>query len=795
MKSETSDPCPHDFPCETLDVYVSNESAYFTDNTCFIFLPGTHTLNSTVSIHNVTNVALVGNADLNEGNVTIQCNGSGGLVFQHASHVKLVNLSFVSCGQSLPDSLQRENETAQAALAFGEVTDLLLDSVSVSHSTGYGVLGLCAYGDFNITNSNLTFNRGNEQYLGGNMVIDYTNCIKPEKIRTKRINIFSSIFAHGSYGTFQVFATGLTLILSETNITVLIKDTVMNDNSNSMMHGVGGNLFIHFYNDTSFTSNNVTIVNSIFRNGASWAGSGIAVTLYISDDSTTEQTGSCTNVLNLTSLEIKNNTSIVGSGLYFEIKTDKSNKKCYYINTTIFNSTFDNNSIEVKPNFAYHYRANGAAVHMFVKSVNNFIEKSMNYYYYTNFENCTFKNSRLLLKNSTINKFTKLELAIVAILVENFRSDATHIENCDIVDNELSGIGLSNSKVHMIGNNLIRNNKGIFGGGLQLCEFSYIILRKDSSITFINNHAGQLGGGIYVASSCLYTKPFCFYQLDNKDRCHKDKESDIKFINITMINNTAGYAGDHIYGGGLSNCEINECDSTKVFQAIFTVTPNNTKSNLSISSVTSGPTGMCFCLEGKPACPNQTINISEAKYPGENIHVDVAAVGQFNGTVPGAVAYFTRDSNLKPKSVITKMCTEIQITIETLTPQTIHIILSLASQFESGTGNITYLSFSQYREIVVQLKDCPPGFNLYKRICDCDEKLKDKDILCNITSHSVLRTPPAWIGYNNNTDSTTSEGIIYHSVCPYDYCINDEVNITSDTNTFDQDSQCSPNRT
>ena len=794
VKSETSDTCPLDLPCEALDVYVSNESAYFTDNTCFIFLPGTHTLNSTVSIHNVTNVALVGNADLNEGNVTIQCNGSGGLVFQHASHVKLVNLSFASCGQPLPDSLQRDGETAQAALAFGEVSDLLLDSVSVSHSTGYGVLGHCVHGNFEIVYCLFDSNKGNTQHLGGNAAIEYTNCT----MGGAEVYIFSSTFTNGDYDGYSnhtntyglTFATGINFILSHTDIVVLIEDTVMESNKNNMQKGIGGNLFVHFYNNTDFTSNRATIVNSTIKNGASWGGGGIAVTLYILNKSAKLQPQQCTNVFELHNVEITNNTATVGGGLYYEILTDRSSNECTYINMSIYNSTFCDNSIKVLSNYKYKYSLFGVAVHMFVKTVNNkFIEQPSNYFYNTLFENCTFINSKLLTMN---NMFAKIALAGVTLLIDNFKIDTTTLKNCEVIDNEFSGIGLSNSKVHMIGNNWIRNNTGIFGGGLQLCESSYIILRKYSSITFINNHAVQSGGGVYLDRSCRYTKPFCFYQLYHTHKCLHDES-----VSITMIGNTAGYAGDHIYGGELSSCKINMCNSSSMFQDIFTIIPNNSE-----SAVTSNPTGMCFCFEGKPNCSNKMINISEAMYPGEIINVSVATVGQFDGTVPGTILYQTETDNsgLKPEPIVTtgKKCTEVEIKIKSSHSKANYSVIkmSLESDFESSPGSITYLTFSPPHKVVVLLKRCPPGFNFSKHTCDCDSKLQNNHVICDISDHTITRTPPAWIGYNNNnTDNTTSEGIIYHSVCPYDYCINDEVNVISDTNTFDQDSQCAPNRT
>ena len=782
VKSDTSDPCPQDLPCETLDVYVSNESAYFTENTSFIFLPGTHTLNSTVSIHNVTNVALVGNADLNEGNVTIQCNGSGGLVFQHASRVKLVNLSFVSCGQSLPDSLQRDGETAQAALAFGEVSDLLLDSVSVSHSTGYGVLGHCVHGNFEIVYCLFDSNKGNTQHLGGNAAIEYTNCSQPGNGNgTSLVNISSSNFTNGDYEGYNytehtysgTLATGLMMILSQTNITVLITDVLMEGNRNNIHpQGFGGNLFVHFLSSTMFLSNNVTIRNSKLINGTGWLGGGVGVSVATMTTTVNMTREECSSKFRIIDTYISNNSGIMGSGLFYEYQMH--GKSCPYVEMTLHNCSFDGNTLKVYKT-PFKFTGNGVAVHLIAKFYRNMVIGKLLNHYKTHFHNCTFSNSRLESRTDA-----KLSLTTTTLRSINMYSS---LNNCKVLNNEFPGIGLSNSIVTMMGNITIKNNTGLNGGGMSLCESSYMILTRNASISFINNHAAQSGGGIYIESSCLHTKPFCFYQPYNELNCFDLSAA----VNIFMINNTAGYAGDQIYGGTLDNCKVLDCDSTEMFQSLFMITPNNSETEF--SAVTSSPSKICFCSESKPDCSYQTITLHEAKYPGETIYVDVASAGQFDGTVPGTIVYQTQDTASKPRFYTTgTKCAKIAIRIKTERRTQVNVSLQLTSEIHQNSSD---LRISESIIVSVPLKPCPYGFNHSKGICVCEDTLKEKGIHCTINSSGIItRHPPAWIGYSND-----SSGLIYNHVCPYNYCIDDQVDITSDTNTFDQDSQCAPNRT
>ena len=806
MKSDTSDPCPHDLPCETLDVYVSNESAYFTDNTCFIFLPGTHTLNSNVSIHNVTNVALVGNADLNEGNVTIQCNGSGGLVFQHASHVKLVNLSFVSCGQSLPDSLQRDGETAQAALAFGEVSDLLLDSVSVGHSTGYGVLGHCVHGNFKIVYCLFDSNKGNTQHLGGNAAIEYTNCSQPGNGNgTSLVNISSSNFTNGDYEGYNytehtysgTLATGLMMILSQTDITVLITDVFMEGNRNNIMKGIGGNLFLHFYNEVNYTSNGVTIKNSKFLGGTALLGGGIGATFYTHSSVNCTKVTKCNNLLVLNNSEISNNIGIVGSGLYleFQMKDQDSDpcSECPYANISVSNSKINNNSLEIPPNNTFKLSSNGIAVQVVAKyHKNKKVEKIMGHYK-VKFARCSFTNTKLIAKERD-NNYTQLALPnVMAVLIENTNNKVL-FEDCYFINNSFTGLGIFNSLVAFEGEIKIQNNTGLNGGGIMLCESSFTYLSPNTSIMLIDNKAAQAGGGIYVERQCISSKPFCFYQP--RDENELSCSTLLNSISITMTNNTAGYAGDHIYGGSLDDCKINDCNSMEVFSTLFHLNPDQNQSNF--SAVTSSPRKICFCSDGIADCTKHSNTQLESKYSGEKIEVDVSILGQFDGFVPGTVLVY---SDRKPDSItISQSCQTLEIPVISNDShlENTNIKLRMASSINTHRSNegTNYLAISEPLHISVPMKPCPPGFESTSQgICDCSRILMDNNVeQCNIATNMILRKPPKWIGYNNKSDGEITTGIIYHDICPPNYCKNEEINITSNETTFDEGAQCAQNR-
>ena len=122
-----------------------------------------------------------------------------------------------------------------------------------------------------------------------------------------------------------------------------------------------------------------------------------------------------------------------------------------------------------------------------------------------------------------------------------------------------------------------------------------------------------------------------------------------------MINNTAGYAGDHIYGGTLDNCKMYAYCPTDLLHGMFHIFPNKTERSL--SAVSSNPRQICFCSDGRPNCSHHTLNYSRPVYPGRSITVDVIGVGQFEGTVPSIILV----SSLFPLHKLQSQITDIGV--------------------------------------------------------------------------------------------------------------------------------------
>lgn len=358
--------------CEDLRFYTSNVSLYFTDDTVFEFLPGEHKLDGglSVTVAELKNLRLTGEtvncfpaaALKSHGNdlpPQITCTGEGavncggGFIFRNIENLTLSVLSITGCGQVVPSSIydQRYGE-AKAALAFGTVRNLHLQSLTVNGSSGYGILTHNIRGRSLVEGCDFSSNRGSAKFRGGNAHFNFSDCDAYECDVTELV-LKNSRFSFGGYhGDYEdlnrtgTLATGISVLLACTNITVLLDNVTANNNSNDQVSGFGGNMFVHFYNFTDYISNAVCIRNSRFLRGNSKLGAGLGITLFIGTSVVKNVHRDCHNVVSVTNCSFNNNKAGAGSGLYIENLQQNHCKATFNIS----NSTFSHNMISPKKN-------------------------------------------------------------------------------------------------------------------------------------------------------------------------------------------------------------------------------------------------------------------------------------------------------------------------------------------------------------------------------------------------------------------------------------------------------------
>ena len=238
---------------------------YFTDDTVFYFLEGTHILQGPLRISDVSNITLQGLGHVEQvfyetvmqSASLIKCidNNRAGIQFTNSTDVVMKSLTIANCGFHTFISHQGCVHDANVSLFVADVNNFTLEWVSVQNGS---VFGFCLVNTFDvlIVNSNFANNKGPKD-LGGNALIVYDDHHKG----VFRVNIVKSNFTLG-------LLTSMVLWYGNN-----IKAKVVFENC-TFSHNivkVGGGVYIVSYGTGSIEFRNCTSYN----NTASVYGGGV----------------------------------------------------------------------------------------------------------------------------------------------------------------------------------------------------------------------------------------------------------------------------------------------------------------------------------------------------------------------------------------------------------------------------------------------------------------------------------------------------------------------------------------
>ena len=176
----SSTSCPKE-PCYTLTDLIQNSSQYFASDTVIILLAGNHqtniSKNLTVFIKDVRNISMIGYDHTNsDSKSVIQCTGSLGFVFINVTTLKIARLKLISCGALFPSAFTVEEKFVyprdfrtkipltnnhKVTFYFLQTINVTISEVTISNSTGAGLLGINMLGLSNISQIVLNGNRPN----------------------------------------------------------------------------------------------------------------------------------------------------------------------------------------------------------------------------------------------------------------------------------------------------------------------------------------------------------------------------------------------------------------------------------------------------------------------------------------------------------------------------------------------------------------------------------------------------------------------------------------------------------
>ena len=340
-------------------------------------------------------------------------------------------------------------------------------------------------------------------------------------------------------------------------------------------------------------------------------------------------------------------------------------------------------------------------------------------------------------------------------------------------------IRLISGSVLITGNiSFISNFAYIEGGAMGLKGRTQLLLRSPVVASFNDNEADYFGGAIYSASVCSDSRPDCFFA--------EDTDSDQRDLHLNFSKNSAPHGGSVIYGENLEHCLVNHTTSGISFLQNI--------SNIISSEISSDPLKICICENETIAdCPNShKVNAKR----GQLFNISLITIGQLNSSVSSEMLA-SRDG---PGSV--QLYPEYPISNYTCTNVGVRVFARV------DVGSDTLKLYPEDRpcdniaiSLVINLGDCPPGFDLVKDRCDCERRLSElinaetiKKTTCDVDSETISRPGNAWVQPIWNHSKYL--GFIWHPDCPLGYCKSTQEPIRLNfSNLSTSDSLCAKNHT
>ena len=716
--------CPFiNTPCHNLSHYIANYLSYFTNDTIFYFLNGTHTPQCALEINNVSNITLQGLGHIEQGfhetvmqsTSVIRCSDSNGtgIQFINSSDVELKSLTIANCGFNW-------HQHYSVSLYFVNINNVTLDYVSVQNSSGDGLFLLNTYGVL-IANSSFVSNGDLEAFVGNVYIIYY------DKInRLSRVNIFKSNFTLGlGYGIY---------LKCDNEAEIIIESSMFSNNIGQYGGGVdisllggggvefsnctiynntalnGGGMYIAYYGNGSVDINNCNIYNNTAQNN----GGGVSV----------YSTGG--GSIEFINCSIYDNTAqFHGGGMY--ITSNAESGSIEFSNSTIYNNSA--------------YFASGLVLRSFQTS--STLTSSFR------FTNVMFHFNKVMNRPDVCQK--GYQAAVVLLNIDNVTFDQINVSN-----HNTTGLVAENSLITFNSHNMFVNNSGIYGGGIALYELSQLLLNQNANVSFVNNHARKSGGGIFVSQflSVDIGPPHCSFKV-----IPYHDPNDTETV-LYFVNNTADISGDVLYGG-----KIDDCTSPFYFDHLFYY-PQQT----GLSVVSSDPIQVCFCESNQLNC--SITNISIFAIPGIDVRVSLATVGIQNGLTKSVINLNSSDDSSIVQcdnNRLNAICTNLSFTLikySSLNATQIYVTLERENNLEHVHENYT-------KVIEVTIEPCPNGFPLVNGKCSCRPELTSGSITCDINTQIITRDGDMWIGYENN-----SHCLIVYPNCPFHYCNNSNISFT-----------------
>ena len=603
--------------CLTFNQYIVNQEQYFHSNTTFIFLPGSHHLNSSLRLNDVQNISFHGELTSSGESVKVFLHPNVSLSWTNCDQIHIHSLNFISVGNfeyrlqfasvqqaSLNNTSIVGNRSDDGCSAIASQSSVI--SISDSHFTGiHGKLGaILALNSSRVILTGINTLSKNIASLGGAIFSISSNIQMFGAVNMTNntaMEMGGAIFADSSNITISGCTTFLNnsaklsggALATVNNSTLIIDGSFCDrpETTDTKEHNVvfdrnivttatsSGSEFNDVTVHDSFIGSGgaiyaengkVSISNAVFIDNYS-PGSGGAVQFNYSDVSIQYVTMLNNSGFFAGAMRVIYSKFVAGGVNYFEY--NRARKE--YGGAILIDLCRD-----AKIGGTNYFTGNIAAdygggfdifaVQPLVVSGTSFFRDNKAMY---GSAVGTYNSTVLFIGDSTFeNNAAQIYGGVFSIeaSVSTFDPNNSIIFRNNTASNSGGVMTSYDSQIYLRGNILFDSNSAELGvgGAMALYGTTKVTLTPLVTINFIQNRAKSFGGAVYYADSLssgqcsINAKPVnCFLVLNISYSDLNNQQ-----IALNFINNVAGEDGSVLYGGRLDRCallfgEVSQSDS------------------------------------------------------------------------------------------------------------------------------------------------------------------------------------------------------------------------------------------
>ncbi len=789
---------------------------------------GLHCIGSFVLLQGWQNISLIGESD----NVVLTCKESLGLAFVNVTDLRLENFRITGCKLSLSGlsesvSLLKEfvdlfieiPEGVRVALFLGHVQNLWMERVNITNTPGFGMVGINVMGESRVSNS----------IFSGNAHTD------PECTYYRNLSLTTTVpgsqFGGGAYFLYQDYLPTLSTTPEQPSLE--IDKTAFYDNSDCSIaiHISIGYKDSEAYQEIGYTIGggggltvmlaqlgygvDVTVSNTDMVNNIARFGSGAAIVVFAGvTNSHVLFKGNCTYISNgFSSLDfftaVTNGTYASGGGalaVFLDATlpnlAQQTSPQQRNVSVQVVDGIFTENAA---------YVGGAVIVYSFFTSTANRPEDALQ----LRFTQCVFfKNAATLgtsiwvdeLKSSARFQIgLQVELKDI-IAVDNVGAqDNTRLtrrvqDNAAVIDVRAVNLTITGQCVYIANNSatamqavgsligvlgstvVIERNTGVYGGGFNILQMSYLIIMPDSNLSVVNNTARIQGGAFYV--NLLGSNPeifnegcFLYFGYRQFSACLNCSNFNDTNFHISVTGNSA-QKGSTVYGSTLKSCPwarelyFNNYDGEVVFDVLSTQFPER------------------FSFVPEPVTRQQVITSPErleiggqietqevyTVAPGESIDLLISAKDGFNQTISTVIAAYVvsssaisgnNDTGAPATATATVGSDGFAVLGDKPTSTAFTLLSPLNQKATIGLYSVEALGAVQ-ATFDVTVETCPLGFvfNRTGLSCACIHELLEEGIDCSVEQLLIIVPDGRWVGpVGENDDRLVIED------CIATYCV------------------------